>query len=62
MEASMRSTLIRSATGLDAREALTAAVLIGAALVGWLITRSPRAVHASAIALRIVVNYCLSTS
>ncbi len=58
----MRSTLVRSATSLEARETLTAAVLIGAILVAWLVTRSPRAAHASAIALRIVVDYCLSTS
>jgi hypothetical protein len=57
----MRSTLTRSATGLEAREALAAAVLIGAALVTWLVARSPGAIHASAMALRIVVDYCLST-
>jgi hypothetical protein len=58
----MRSTFIRSATSLEAREALTAVVLVGAAFAAWLATHSPRAVHASAVALRIVVDYCLSTS
>jgi hypothetical protein len=58
----MRSTFIRSATSLEVRQALTVGVLVGAAFAAWLVTHSPRAVHASSLALRIVVDYCLSTS
>ena len=57
----MRSALTRSVTSLEARDALTAAVLVCAALGAWLVTRSPRAAHASLVVLRIVVDYCLST-
>jgi len=58
----MRASLTRLATTLEAREALAAAIVICAVLAAWLVTRSPRAVHASLVALRIVVDYCLSTS
>jgi hypothetical protein len=57
----MRSAVIRLATSLEAREALIATVCICAALGAWLVTRSPGAAHASLVALRIVVGYCLST-
>jgi hypothetical protein len=58
----MRSALTRSVTSLEARDALTAGVLVCAVLGAWLVTRSPQAVHASLVVLRIVVDYCLSTS
>jgi hypothetical protein len=58
----MRSALTRSATSLDARETLAAAVIVGAALGAWLVTRSPQVVHTGLVGLRIVVDYCLSTS
>jgi hypothetical protein len=58
----MRSTLTRSAARIEARDALTLAAFICAVIGAWLVTRSPRAVHASLVTLRIVVDYCLSTS
>jgi hypothetical protein len=58
----MRSTLTRSTTTLEAREALAAAIVICAALGAWLVTRAPSVVHAGLVTLRIVVDYCLSTS
>lgn len=58
----MRSTLIRSAMSLNAREALTVGAFIGVTVGAWLITHAPQSVHVSAVALRIVVDYCLSTS
>jgi hypothetical protein len=58
----MRSTLTRSATRLDARDALIGCILICAVLAVWQGTRSPRAVHAGVAVLQIVVDYCLSTS
>ncbi len=58
----MRSALTRSTVSVQPREVLAAAILLCAASGAWLVSQSPRAVHASLVALRIVVDYCLSTS
>lgn len=57
----MRSTSLRSAATIEARDAIVAFVLISAAAGAWLASRSPSLAHASLVGLRIVAAYCLST-